>query len=176
MDSAKLRPLLVVFAGLPGSGKTTVARGLADDLSATFLRVDTIEAAINSTLSSCERSPVGYVAAQWVAEDQLRGGRPVVVDACNNLRVAREMWKELARRTAADLRWVKVICSDSVEHRRRVEERQGDWPGQGDPTWAEVQAREWEPFVEPRLLIDNVGPPLAHRAAIRNELFGLGPE
>ncbi|MUM16251.1 AAA family ATPase [Mycobacterium sp. CBMA271] len=158
--------LLVVFAGLPGSGKTTLARGVADELSATFLRVDTIEAAIASTLSAVDNNPVGYVAAQWIAEDQLRAGRPVVVDACNNLRVARHMWHELSVRTGASLRWVEVICSDSDEHKRRVEERVPDWPGQGNPTWAQVQAREWEPFTEPRLLIDNHGSLSNHRATI----------
>jgi predicted kinase len=42
--------LLVVFAGLPGSGKSVLARGVADAIGATYLRIDTIESAIVSTL------------------------------------------------------------------------------------------------------------------------------
>jgi predicted kinase len=162
---------LVVFAGLPGCGKTTLARALANELGTTFLRIDTIEAAIVSTLMPFEENPVGYVAAAWVAEDQLRGGRSVVLDACNNLEAARMMWTDLARRSNVPLRWVEVICSDAVEHRRRVEERIPDWPGQGNPTWAQVQARRWEPFAEPRILIDNIGTAAAHVAGIRAELL-----
>ena len=37
---------LVVFAGLPGSGKSTIARELARQLGAAWLRIDTIETAI----------------------------------------------------------------------------------------------------------------------------------
>jgi AAA domain len=42
---------LVVFCGLPGVGKTAISRRVADQLGATFLRIDTIEAAIVSTLT-----------------------------------------------------------------------------------------------------------------------------
>ncbi|PWK92360.1 AAA family ATPase [Fulvimonas soli] len=35
--------LLIVLAGLPGGGKTTLARALAARLGATHLRIDTIE-------------------------------------------------------------------------------------------------------------------------------------
>ncbi|KAA8880606.1 ATP-binding protein [Nocardia colli] len=164
---------LVVFAGRPGCGKTTVARALADEMGTTFLRIDTIEAAIVATLMPFEENPVGYVAAAWVAEDQLRGGRSVVVDACNNVEAARKMWTDLAGRLNVALSWVEVICSDVAEHRRRVETRVPDWPGQGNPTWAQVQARQWEPFTEPRILIDNIdetGTVAAKVAAIRAEL------
>jgi hypothetical protein len=37
---------LVVFARLPGSGKSVLARGVADAIGATYLRINTIESAI----------------------------------------------------------------------------------------------------------------------------------
>ena len=37
--------MLIVFGGLPGSGKTTLSRSLAAELHAAHLRVDLIEAA-----------------------------------------------------------------------------------------------------------------------------------
>ena len=36
----------MAFAGLPGTGKSTLARAVADGLGATFVRIDTIEAAL----------------------------------------------------------------------------------------------------------------------------------
>lgn len=67
--------LLVVFAGLPGSGKSALARGVADALGATYLRIDTIETAIVHARIPYEDNPVAYVVAEWVAADQLAGGR-----------------------------------------------------------------------------------------------------
>ena len=38
--------MLIVFGGLPGTGKTTLSRLVAQDLSATWLRIDVIEVAM----------------------------------------------------------------------------------------------------------------------------------
>jgi predicted kinase len=42
--------LVVVSAGLPGSGKSVLARRVADAIGATYLPIDTIESAAISTL------------------------------------------------------------------------------------------------------------------------------
>jgi predicted kinase len=110
---------LVVFAGLPGSGKSVLARGVADAIGATYLRIDTIESAIVWALMPFRDNPVGYVVAERVAADQLAAGRDVVADAVNGVAAARTGWAALAARTGAALRFVEVRCSDVAEHRRR---------------------------------------------------------
>ncbi|RZT87394.1 putative kinase [Pseudonocardia sediminis] len=164
------RARLVVFAGLPGVGKSTLAREVATALRATFLRIDTVEAAIASTLTAFDDSPVGYVVGARVAADQLRAGRPVVVDAVNAVQVARQGWVDLAREHAAALDFVEVTCGDPAEHRRRVEGRVAEMPGQHVPMWAEVQRRRWEPFTVDRIVIDNRGDTAA---SVRRVLDGL---
>lgn len=37
------QPILYIFSGLPDSGKTTLARMIARQFQATYLRIDTIE-------------------------------------------------------------------------------------------------------------------------------------
>jgi predicted kinase len=38
--------ILIIFGGLPGTGKTTLAKALAHRLSAAYLRIDTVEQAM----------------------------------------------------------------------------------------------------------------------------------
>jgi len=174
VDPTRTGPgLLVVFAGLPGVGKTALARALSDRLGATFLRIDTIESAIVTTLHPFADNPVGYVVAACVAADQLGSGRPVVADAVNGVAVARAEWARVAAECGARLRWVEVICSDEREHRRRVESRAAEMLGHGLPTWQQVQDRRWDPFPEPHLVVDNVGDPAPRVAQI---LAWLAPD
>lgn len=43
---SRQRGILYIFAGLPGSGKTTLAQELAQRVKACYLRIDTIEQAL----------------------------------------------------------------------------------------------------------------------------------
>ena len=167
---------MVVFAGLPGSGKSLLARGVADAIGATYLRIDSIESAIVSTLMPYRDNPVGYVVAERVAADQLIAGRDVVVDAVNGVAEARAGWVALAARTGSVLQFVEVCCSDAAEHRRRVESRQPEMPGQGVPTWEMVLRRRYEPWppeLTGRLVVDNIGDAAGHVARI---VAGLPPQ
>jgi predicted kinase len=167
--------LLVVFAGLPGSGKSVLSRGVADAIGATYLRIDSIESAIVATLMPFKDNPVGYVIAERVADDQLAGGRDVVADAVNGVAPARAGWVALAARTGATLRFVEVRCSDEAEHRRRVESRQPEMPGQHVQTWDQVRRRRFEPWppeLSGRLVVDNVGDVTGHVARIVAGLAG----
>lgn len=62
--------MLIVFGGLPGTGKTTVAEALAQELNAVHLRVDTIEQALRSSaVLKTDVGPAGYVVDYRLAED-----------------------------------------------------------------------------------------------------------
>jgi predicted kinase len=165
---------LVVFCGLPGVGKSSLSRRVADRLGATYLRIDSIESAIVSTLMPFEGNPVGYVVAERIAADQLRGGRPVVADAVNGVPEARLGWRTVAQQCGVPIRFIEVTCSDAAEHRRRAESRAAELPGQGIPTWEQIRARRWQPLAEPHLTVDNVGDPDVHVTAILEWLTTAG--
>ena len=147
--------MLVVFGGLPGTGKTTLARQVADRVGATWLRIDTIEQALRESLDlGDDVGPAGYMIACAVCETNLALGRTVVADCVNPLPVTRAAWRDVAARSAVPLVEVEIICSNAAEHRRRVESRESDIPGLLPPTWAAVIARDYEPWSEATLVID----------------------
>jgi predicted kinase len=147
--------MLIVFGGLPGSGKTTVARALARRLQAVHVRLDTIEQAMRSCdVLKGDVGPAGYVVAYGVAEDNLRVGRIVVADTVNPVQATRDAWLDVARRTGTRAVEVEVICSDATEHRRRVEIRTADIEGHQLPTWQSVVDRHYESWDRPHIVVD----------------------
>src|SRR4051794_9213292 len=117
--------MLVVVGGLPGVGKTTVARAVAARLGAAHVRIDVFEAALVRQGLVADQDEVGthgYDLALAAAETCLQAGAGVVVDAVFPVAAARRPFRELAARSAGPVHWVRLICSDPVEHRRRVEE------------------------------------------------------
>jgi predicted kinase len=144
-----------VFAGLPGTGKSTLARMVAKALPAFLIRIDTIEQAF---LSNADREThtgaMGYVIAYRVAAENLRLGASVVADCVNPLQLTREAWRQVAKSERAPISEIEVICSDLVEHRRRVETRIGDIENHVLPSWKDVVGREYAPWAEERIVID----------------------
>ena len=137
--------MLIVFSGLPGSGKTTLARELAKTTGAVYLRIDTIEQAIrNADPRLIEVGRRGYCVANELAASNLDLGSTVVADCVNPVAESREAWRNVAARADVALVNIQVICSDAAEHRRRVETRTVDVPGLIPPTWQSVLAHDYE--------------------------------
>jgi predicted kinase len=67
--------MLIVLGGLPGTGKTAIAREIARVLNAVYVRIDSIEQAIRmSRVLGRPIDDTGYCVAQVIAEDNLRVG------------------------------------------------------------------------------------------------------
>ena len=147
--------MLIVFSGLPGTGKTTIANDLAATTGAVYLRIDTIEQAIrNSGALARDVGRSGYMVANELARSNLRLGRTVIVDCVNPVLESRIAWSEIASQASSRLANIHVICSDKDEHRRRVETRMVDIPGLTPPTWQSVLDHEYEPWDEAPFCID----------------------
>ena len=137
--------MLVALGGLPAVGKSALAISLAKRIGAVHIRIDTIEQAMRNAGLTVS-GPEGYLAARDLAEDNLRIGHTVILDAVNPVAITRNYWHETAARLRVELVEVEVVCSDNCEHRRRVESRITDIPGLVLPTWQQVLDRHYEPW------------------------------
>lgn len=152
--------VLIAFSGLPGTGKSSIARSIASKYGAVYVRIDTIEQALRrANPVTADIGPEGYAVAYALAEDNLRLGNIVVADSVNPLFVTREAWRAVAARAGAPIVEVEICCSDSAEHRRRVESRSADVEGLVLPTWQDVLNRTYESWDGERIVID-----AAHRS------------
>jgi predicted kinase len=149
---------LIAFGGLPGTGKSSIARELARQSGAFWLRIDSIEQAIlESGIVAGSVDDAGYRVAYAVAEDNLRLGRDVIGDSVNGWPETRDAWRGAALRSGAWCIEVEVICSDLGEHRRRVETRNSEVPGLIVPDWQAVISRDYKPWGREHLTIDTAG-------------------
>jgi predicted kinase len=147
--------VLIIFAGLPATGKTTIARELARRQGAVHVRIDSIEQAIrDSGVAAASLDDAGYRIGYLFAEDNLKLGHTVIADSVNPVALTRNAWVDVATRARARTIEVEITCSDPDEHRRRVETRTTDIAGLKLPTWQEVRARNYEPWDRERLVID----------------------
>ncbi len=148
--------MLIIFSGLPGTGKTTIARELALELRAGLLRIDSLEHALlqSGRVKNNDLGPAGYLAAYALAADNLRLGLTVVADSVNPIAVTRDAWRDVALNCGSDFLEVEVICSDPAEHRHRVETRESDIAGFVLPTWEDVMLRDYQPWTRERLTLD----------------------
>lgn len=158
--------MLIVFGGLPGTGKTTIARLVARGCGATYLRIDAIEQALRSAdVLVGDVGPAGYVVAYALSEANLKLGQSVIADCVNPLAVTRAAWRSVAASTSSPIVEIEIICSDPAEHRRRVEGRTIDIPGLNPPGWASVLAHDYEPWSGPRMIIDTAAMSAADAAS-----------
>lgn len=148
---------LIIFSGLPGSGKSTLAMKLASALSATYVRIDTVEQGLLELCDITQIDGKGYGLSYRLAQDNLRIGNIVIADSVNPEDFTRKEWNAVATDIGANFINVEIFCSDRSEHQLRVENRGPSVPGAKSPTWSDVLNRTFHEWTEERIVLDTAG-------------------
>lgn len=152
---------MIIFSGLPGTGKSTLAESVGKGLGIPVFARDWLEA----TLLRCELKPAteekslgwtSYELMTVLAERQLMLGQSVILDSVAATETIRNTWHQLAEQYNATWRVIECICSDESLHRSRLNGRQRHIPGWHELEWSEVEKVKdyYSPWEGERLVLD----------------------
>lgn len=152
---------LIIFSGLPGTGKSTLAETLGQELGIPVFAKDWLEATLvrnglNPIVESKPPKSVGYELLTTLAERQLRLGQSVILDSVAGSQNIRNTWHQLSEQYGAHWRVIECICLDEFLHRARLQDRKRNIPGWHELEWLEVERvkRSYLPWEGERLVLD----------------------
>lgn len=152
---------LILFAGMPGSGKTTLARMIGRALGISYLAKDRVQRVLRDRELADAATGDGYYVILDLADEQLSLGASVILDATFPLDHFRMVASDIAARHNARFCAIYCYCSDDKLWRRRMEERVQYVPNWKPATWDDVlrMRQYYQPWGNNALLIDSLRPP-----------------
>jgi uncharacterized protein len=163
---------LVLIGGLPGTGKSTLARGLSAATGWDLVRSDVVRkelAGLRPSESATEAFRAGMYSPEATAsvyaellsraEVLLRLGRSVILDASWTRRCWRDAAHEVTRRTAADVVGLECRASRELSVLRLTQRvQEGRDASDATPSIAQAMAHVAEPWLD-ALPVDTSVPP-----------------
>jgi aminoglycoside phosphotransferase family enzyme/predicted kinase len=160
LEEPARRPCLLLIGGLPGAGKSTLARSLAELAGFTVLRTDVIRKELaaqqgktGDALYSPEMTEQTYAECLRRSEDLLFHGQRVIIDASFREEANRRRFLDAARRLGVPAAFLVCLVSPDVA-RHRLLLRTND---ASDADWQihELVRHNWEPASTPTRLIQH---------------------
>lgn len=119
-------PTLYLFVGYPGSGKTTVAKIIADATDGVHLWADfERHVMFDQPTHSKQESRTLYEHLNKVADELLGQGKCVIYDTNFNFRSDRDYMRQIATKHAANVVIIWVTTPRELAQRRATEESEG---------------------------------------------------
>jgi aminoglycoside phosphotransferase family enzyme/predicted kinase len=141
------KPVLILTAGLMGSGKSYQARKIAERLGANIIRTDMLRKELFDLKTTDKRyeefgkgiysediSRLVYDKAFDMAEQKIKEGKTVIIDASFKRRSEREKAMDMARKLDIRFYVLECICSENIS-RNRLEKRILENDNASDGRW-----------------------------------------
>lgn len=156
-----MEPTLILFAGMPGSGKTTLARMVARELRLPIFSKDRMQRVLRDHHLTAENTGDGYYIILDLADEQLNLGVSVILDATFPLDHFRTVANEIALRHSAHFCAIYCYNSDDDVWRKRMEKRVQYVPGWRPVGWEDVLRMRtyYQPWGDNALALDSMRPP-----------------
>jgi predicted kinase len=153
----------IVFSGLPGAGKSTLAEAVGRQLQIPVFVKDWLEATlVGAGLIANSKDKLlgfaGYELLSVLAERQLKLGQSVILDCVASTQSIRDGWRNVAGEYQAKWLVIECVCSDASLHQTRLEKRIRRIPNWYEIEWTDVERIKsyYAPWNEPRLILDSV--------------------
>lgn len=123
------KPLLIVLYGFPGSGKSTFARQMSQNLNMAYVQADRIRSELfeNPKYDKSEDQIVEHLT-EYMMEEFLSAGVGVIYDADTIRLSKRKLLREFAKRAHAEyiLAWFQIDTESAFARLRRRDRRKID--------------------------------------------------
>ncbi|MCO6490204.1 MAG: AAA family ATPase [Phaeodactylibacter sp.] len=146
-------PLLALVTGLPGAGKTTFARALAERIGARHINTDIIRSALGLRGRYDEHSKQKvYREMEKQTEEALRSGERAVVDGTFYREALRAPYRQLGARAGAPVYWILIEAPEGVIQERVSKKR--DYSEADYAVYLKIRDA-WEPLEMPHFILQS---------------------
>jgi predicted kinase len=154
---------LIIFSGLPGTGKSSLAEALGRQLSIPVFAKDWLEATLlrSGLMASDPEKSIGFMGYELLttlAERQLMLNQSGILDSVASTQSIRNTWRQLCDQYQAQWRVIQCICSDESVHRAHLAKRQRKIPGWHELEWRDVEKVKvyFSPWQGEHLVLDMI--------------------
>lgn len=148
---------IIIIGGIPGAGKSTLAKALSKELNIPAFAKDELEAAVarRGLCNNKETQGVGFEIMAVIAKNQIENNNSAIFDFIASKSRITERWPELLE---SEIKYIECICSNEEIHKERIQSRNRNIEGWYELVWEDVLTikQYFQPLMANRLIVDSV--------------------